>query len=183
MEVTRLSIPDVLLIDLVRHGDARGFFMETFRESVFDGLDLGVRFVQDNHARSSKGVLRGLHYQLPPAAQGKLVRVPRGRVFDVAVDLRRTSPTLGEWVGMELCEERPQMLYIPPGFAHGYCVLSDTADFTYKVTAEYDPSAERGLRWDDPAIGIEWPLPDPSLSERDLVLPGLAEAALFEGDS
>ena len=181
MDVTRLSIPDVLLIDLKRHGDARGFFMETFRESVFDALGLGVRFVQDNHARSSKGVLRGLHYQLPPAAQGKLVRVPRGRVFDVAVDLRRDSPTFGRWVGMELSEARPQMLYIPPGFAHGYCVMSDTADFTYKVTAEYDPSAERGLRWNDPAIGIEWPLAEPSLSERDLVLPGLADAHLFEG--
>ena len=181
MEYTALTIPDVLLISLRRHGDARGFFMETYRESHFNEVGVSLGFVQDNHARSSRGVLRGLHYQLPPAAQGKLVRVTHGRVFDVAVDLRRDSSHFGKWVGMELDEDRPQMLYIPPGFAHGYCVLSETADFTYKVTAEYAPEWERGLRWNDPTVGIEWPLSEPLLSDRDLRLPCLADAAVFDG--
>ncbi|MEZ4414369.1 MAG: dTDP-4-dehydrorhamnose 3,5-epimerase [Gemmatimonadota bacterium] len=181
MRPTPLSIPDVLLFDLERHGDDRGFFVETYRDSWFRDAGLPLEFVQDNHARSGRGVLRGLHYQLPPAGQGKLIRVARGRVFDVAVDVRADSPTLGRWVGVELSDERPQMLYIPPGFAHGYCVLSEVADFLYKVTAEYAPAWERGVRWDDPAIGIQWPLAQPTLSARDVALPGLAAAELFGG--
>lgn len=180
MRLTRLAIPDVALIDLVRHGDARGFFEESWRASRFRALGLDVEFVQDNLARSSRGVLRGLHYQLPPAAQGKLVRVTRGRVFDVAVDLRTGSPTFGRWVGVELSEDVPRLLWVPPGFAHGYLVLSESADFTYKVTAEYAPELERGLVWNDPTVDIEWPWDGvPELSSRDRVLPDLAHAAHF----
>jgi dTDP-4-dehydrorhamnose 3,5-epimerase len=171
-----LELPGVVLVEETRRGDARGFFAETFKESAFRDGGIPGPFVQDNHARSSRGVLRGLHYQLPPRAQGKLVRVVRGEVFDVAVDLRRGSPTFGRWTGVRLSEDEGRMLWIPPGFAHGYVVMSESADFTYKVTAEYDGALERGVRWDDPAIGVEWPLDAPLLSDRDRAQPALADA-------
>lgn len=175
LKVTPTAIPDVLIIEPRMFGDARGFFFESFNQRAFQqatGLDL--HFVQDNHSRSAKGVLRGLHYQLPPHAQGKLVRVVRGSVFDVAVDIRRDSPTFGKWVGVELSEENHRQLWIPPGLAHGFLVTSESADFLYKTTAYYMPEAERCIRWDDPTLGIEWPLnAPPTLSAKDLAAPSL----------
>lgn len=139
-------------------GDTRGFFFESYNQHEFaQATGLNVKFVQDNHSRSAKGVLRGLHYQLGQP-QGKLVRVVRGKVFDVAVDVRRSSPTVGQWVGLELSEDNHRQLWIPPGFAHGFLVLSDTADFLYKATDYYAPAHERAIRWDDPQIGIAWPM-------------------------
>jgi dTDP-4-dehydrorhamnose 3,5-epimerase len=173
MKATRLAIPDVLLIEPKVFGDARGFFYESFNGKAFDeAVGHHVEFVQDNHSRSSKGVLRGLHYQLPPHAQGKLVRVTRGAVFDVAVDIRKSSPTFGQWVGQELSEENNKQLWIPPGFAHGFLVLSETADFLYKTTNYYAASHERSIAWNDAAVGIAWPLSRldgaaPSLSAKD----------------
>lgn len=172
-----LVVPDVVLVRVHRHVDARGSLTETWRESAFREAGLDLRFVQDNVSSSARGVLRGLHYQIAPAAQGKLVGVSRGRVFDVAVDLRRGSPTHGRWVGRALDAERGELLWIPPGFAHGYQVLTDTADVVYKLTAEYRADLGRGVRWDDPDIGIEWPIDDPVLSETDRAQPRLAEAA------
>lgn len=173
---TRLDLPDVVLIEETRRGDARGFFAETYRRSAFAAAGIDAPFVQDNHARSTRGVLRGLHYQLPPRPQGKLVRVVQGEVFDVAVDLRTDSPGYGRWVGARLSGENGRMLWVPPGFAHGYVVLSETADLSYKVTEEYDPVLDRGVRWNDPTIGVAWPVSDPVLSPRDVALPPLAEA-------
>lgn len=158
MNVTRMAIPEVLLIEPKVFGDARGFFYESFNQKAFNeatGLDLP--FVQDNHSRSAKGVLRGLHYQLPPHAQGKLVRVVRGAVFDVAVDIRPGAPTFGQWVGMELSEENHRQFWVPPGFAHGFVVLSESADFLYKTTDYYAPSHERCIAWNDPTLAIRWP--------------------------
>jgi dTDP-4-dehydrorhamnose 3,5-epimerase len=171
-------IPEVLRIRTQRFQDDRGFFSERFRLSLFQEAGLSGPFLQDNWARSSRRVLRGLHYQLPPGGQGKLVGVTRGRIFDVAVDLRSGSPTFGEWVGAELDEESGDLLWIPDGFAHGYQVLSDEADVVYKVTTEYDPELDRGIRWDDPELAIPWPLADPILSDRDRGLPGLGDAEL-----
>ena len=171
----RLAIPDVVVVRPERRGDQRGFFAETYRASEFAGAGIAGPFVQDNLARSGPRVLRGLHYQLPPHAQGKLLQVVRGAVFDVAVDLRRASPTFGRWVGWDLSAEAGDLLWVPPGFAHGYAVLGDGADLTYKVTAEYRADLDRGVRWDDPAIGVAWPLADPVLSPRDLDLPLLSE--------
>lgn len=171
-----LDIPDVLLIAAGRFGDARGFFEETYKFSEFQKLGIVSRFVQDNHSHSVRGVLRGLHYQKSPSAQGKLVQVLSGKLFDVAVDIRKGSPTYGKWVSETLTGEEPKMLYIPPGFAHGFCVLSETVDFTYKCTAEYAPDCDRGIRWDDPALGIKWPITDPILSEKDAKLPFLNDA-------
>jgi dTDP-4-dehydrorhamnose 3,5-epimerase len=171
-----LAIPDVVLVRATRRGDDRGFFCETYRAGAFAEAGISVPFVQDNLARSGARVLRGLHYQLAPRAQGKLIQVVRGAVFDVAVDLRRASPTFGAWVGCELSEGDANLLWIPPGFAHGYAVLGDGADLAYKVTAEYEATLDRGIRWDDPELGIDWPLPDPVLSPRDLALPGLRDA-------
>ena len=180
--VEPLALDGMALLRPRVHGDARGFFMESYRASDFAELGLPTVYVQDNHARSGPGVLRGLHYQLPPAEQGKLLRVTRGRVFDVAVDLRPASATFGRWAGVELTEDGHEMLYIPAGFAHGYQVLSaDGADLVYKVTAEYDGTLDRGIRWDDPALGIAWPRPDPVLSDRDRTLPVLADAELPHG--
>ena len=173
---TPLELPGVVLIEETRRGDARGFFAETYREAPFRAAGIPGPFVQDNHARSSRGVLRGLHYQLPPRAQGKLVRIVTGEVFDVAVDLRKGSPTFGRWAGVRLSGDAGRMLWLPPGFAHGYVVLSESADFTYKVTAEYDAALDRGIRWNDPAIGIEWPIDAAVISEKDRGLPLLAEA-------
>jgi dTDP-4-dehydrorhamnose 3,5-epimerase len=172
----RLEIPDVVVVRATRHGDARGSFQEMYRQSAFAAGGIDVTFVQDNLARSNRGVLRGLHYQLPPAAQGKLVWVVAGCVWDVAVDIRRESPTFGRWVGRTLDAESGELLWIPEGFAHGYVVMSDTADVAYKVTAEYNAPLDRGIRWDDPSVGIEWPVSDPVLSAKDRALPSLAQA-------
>ena len=158
MQAVRQSIPDVVLIEPKVFGDSRGFFCESFNEKVFQETT-GVQsaFVQDNHSPSSKGVLRGLHYQLPPRAQGKLVRVVRGAVFDVAVDIRKDSPTYGQWVGATLTEDNHRQLWVPPGLAHGFLVLSESADFLYKTTDYYSPEHERCIRWDDPQLAISWP--------------------------
>ena len=180
MKVTPLAIPDVLLIEPEIFGDDRGFFFESFNQRAFNqatGLD--VNFVQDNHSRSSKGVLRGLHYQIQQP-QGKLVRVVRGSVFDVTVDLHKSSPTFGQWVGVELTEDNHRQLWIPPGFAHGFYVLSDSADFLYKTTDYYAPEFECSLIWNDPTIGIEWPLnTQPIISAKDAQGKKLADAEVF----
>jgi dTDP-4-dehydrorhamnose 3,5-epimerase len=168
MKVTPTAIPEVLLIEPRVFGDPRGFFFESFNQRAFqEASGLNLEFVQDNHSRSSQGVLRGLHYQIEQP-QGKLVRVVRGRVFDVAVDLRRSAPTFGRWVGMELSEDTHRQLWIPPGFAHGFMVLSESADFLYKTTDYYAPEHERCVAWDDPQLGIEWPdSVTPRLSAKD----------------
>jgi len=180
MKITATRLPEVLLLDPVVHGDARGFFMETFRQSWFDELGLNLRFVQDNQSRSSQGILRGLHYQVN-RPQGKLVRVVAGEVFDVAVDLRRGSPTLGQWVGEYLSEQNRRQLWIPPGFAHGFYVTSQVADVVYKCTEYFSPTDDRSLFWNDKSIGVDWPLAggDPSLSEKDRQAPELDRAELF----
>ncbi|MEG2818681.1 MAG: dTDP-4-dehydrorhamnose 3,5-epimerase [Comamonas sp.] len=182
MKATPCSISDVMVIEPRVLGDTRGFFYESFNQQAFNaatGIDLV--FVQDNHSRSSQGVLRGLHYQLPPHAQGKLVRVVRGVVWDVVVDIRRGSATFGQWVAQELTEYSHKQMWIPPGFAHGFSVLSESADVVYKTTAYYAPESERGIAWDDPAIGIQWPAlgMDWLLSERDRQLPKLCDAEVF----
>ena len=183
MKFTPLAIPEVVLIEPKVFGDSRGFFLESFKQELFNQAT-GTQhdFIQDNHSRSSKGVLRGLHYQLNPYAQGKLVRVITGAVFDVAVDIRRSSPTFGRWVGAELTAENHHQLWIPPGFAHGFVVLSDTADFVYKTTAYYAPETDRGILWNDPDIGIEWPQLDIpfSLSDKDQKQPAFKLAEVFE---
>jgi dTDP-4-dehydrorhamnose 3,5-epimerase len=180
LKVTPTSIPSVLIIEPRVFGDTRGFFFESFNQRAFNlatGLD--VNFVQDNHSRSSKGVLRGLHYQIQQP-QGKLVRVVRGSVFDVTVDLRKSSPTFGQWVGVELTEDNHRQLWIPPGFAHGFYVLSDSADFLYKTTDYYAPEFECSLIWNDPTIGIEWPLnTQPIISAKDAQGKKLADAKVF----
>ncbi|MGV3727517.1 dTDP-4-dehydrorhamnose 3,5-epimerase [Hydrogenophaga sp.] len=163
MKVTPTTIPDVLLIEPKVFGDARGFFFESFNQKAFnEATGLDVNFVQDNHSRSAKGVLRGLHYQVQQP-QGKLVRVVRGAVFDVAVDIRKGSPTFGKWVGTELSEHNHRQLWVPAGLAHGFLVLSESADFLYKTTDYYAPSHERCIRWDDPTLAIEWPRANPPL--------------------
>lgn len=170
-----LKIPGVFLVEATRHGDPRGFFQESYRRSAFREAGIREEFVQDNISRSSRGVLRGLHFQAPPMDQGKLVRASRGGVYDVGVDLRVGSPTYGEWIGVELEDSRGEMLFLPPGLAHGYCVLTPEAELSYKVTAEYAPTLEGGVRWDDPALGIPWPVDAPVLSEKDLALPLLSD--------
>lgn len=182
MIVEPLAIPEVKRLTPRVFGDARGFFLESFNAAVFADAGLPTEWRQDNHSRSAKGVLRGLHYQLHEP-QGKLVRVTRGRVFDVAVDIRRSSPSFGRWVGAELSDENQAMLWIPPGFAHGFLVLSDVVDFCYKCTTLWHQPSDRSLRWDDPAIGIDWPLDGigpPQLAAKDAAAPGLAAAELFE---
>jgi dTDP-4-dehydrorhamnose 3,5-epimerase len=178
MKATRLSIPEVVLIEPKVFGDARGFFFESFNQKAFnEATGTNHQFVQDNHSRSSRGVLRGLHYQIRQA-QGKLVRVARGAVFDVAVDIRRSSPTFGQWVGVELSEDNQHQLWVPPGFAHGFVVLSESADFLYKTTDYYAPQHERSIAWNDPSIGISWPAlaqgQQPLLSAKDSAAPLLA---------
>lgn len=172
----RLRIPDVILVEARHSVDERGFFLETYKYSAFAANGIAETFVQDNLSHSVHGVLRGLHYQNAPQAQGKLVRVLRGEVFDVAVDIRCGSPTYGQWVGVHLTADRFQLLYVPAGFAHGFCVLSDEADLSYKVTAEYAPALERGIVWDDPQIGVHWPVKNPILSAKDAALPLLRDA-------
>jgi dTDP-4-dehydrorhamnose 3,5-epimerase len=166
LEVHDTHLKGVRLIVPRVFEDARGFFVETFNRRDFEEHGLPTEFVQDNHSRSSYGVLRGLHYQYP-TWQGKLVRVVRGEIFDVAVDIRRESPTFGQWYGVVLSEENKQQLYIPPGYAHGFCVLSEVVDVTYKCTALYEPAEDAGIRWDDPDIGIDWPVNDPLVSDKD----------------
>ena len=180
MQVTETPIAGLLVVEPRVFGDERGFFMESFSERTFaNATGIDVRFVQDNHSRSSRGVLRGLHYQLAPHAQGKLVRVVQGAVFDVAVDIRPGSATLGRWFGVEISEANRKQMWVPAGLAHGFLVTSESADFLYKTTAYYEPAAERAIRWDDPAIGIVWPDAGmaPVVSAKDAAAPSL-EAAL-----
>ncbi len=172
----RLRIPELILVEPRVFKDSRGFLMESYKRSDFEANGISAEFVQDIHSHSVRGVLRGLHYQLHPKAQAKLVRVVNGEVFDVAVDIRRNAPTFGQWEGVVLSEENFRMFFIPEGFAHGFCVLSDEAEFAYKVTAEFAPDLDRGIVWDDPAIAIDWPVADPILSGKDLELPLLADA-------
>jgi dTDP-4-dehydrorhamnose 3,5-epimerase len=170
MKVTQTAIEGVLIFEPKVFGDERGFFMESFNQKTFtDAVGYEVRFVQDNHSRSVKGVLRGLHYQRPPHAQGKLVRVTSGSVFDVVVDIRESSSTYGKWVGVELSGENHRQLWLPPGMAHGFLVTSQVADFLYKTTDYYTPQAEGSIRWDDPSLAIAWPLDgaQPELSAKD----------------
>lgn len=174
----RMEIPDVVLIDPVVFPDGRGFFMETYKYSDFSAFGIQECFVQDNHSSSGKGVLRGLHYQREPMAQGKLIRCIQGTIFDVAVDIRRGSPSFGRWISSELSAENRRMLYVPPGFAHGFMLLSDMAEILYKCTREYSPQDERGIIWNDPDIGIVWPLADPVLSVKDMRHPGLKDSRL-----
>jgi dTDP-4-dehydrorhamnose 3,5-epimerase len=180
MKVIPTAIPDVLLIEPKVFGDARGFFFESFNQKAFNAaIGLKLDFVQDNHSRSARGVLRGLHYQIQQP-QGKLVRVVRGSVFDVAVDLRKSSPTFGQWVGAELSEDNHRQMWVPPGFAHGFVVTSESADFLYKTTDYYAPQHERCIAWNDPAIGIQWPLAEPpQLSAKDQAGVLLAAAEVF----
>ena len=182
MKVTATALPEVLMIEPKVFGDSRGFFFESFNQLAFNkatGLD--ANFVQDNHSRSGKGVLRGLHYQIQQP-QGKLVRVVRGSVFDVAVDVRKSSPNFGRWVGVELSEENQRQVWVPAGFAHGFLVTSDCADFLYKTTDYYAPVFERCIAWNDPAIGVAWPITgvSPQLSGKDLAGAVLANAEVFE---
>ena len=180
MKFTRLAISDVILIEPKVLGDERGFFLEFYREDLFEKNGISVKFVQDNHSRSVKGVLRGLHFQTEPMAQAKLVRVVQGEVYDVAVDIRKGSKTFGKYVGEILSAENKKMLYIPAGFAHGYCALKDGTEFMYKCSALYSPSHERGLIWNDPDLEISWPKLDVEyiLSEKDKKYPILKK--LFE---
>ncbi len=170
MKIIPSSIPDVKIIDPLVHGDERGYFFESYKASVFENYQLPTNFVQDNQAKSQLGVLRGLHYQLE-FAQGKLVTVPVGHVWDVAVDLRQSSKTFGQWVGFDLSEDNHRMVYIPEGFAHGYCVLSDIAVFQYKCTEYYHPEDEYGLMWNDTSLNIDWPINDPIISPKDMKHP------------
>lgn len=181
MKAQALAIPDVVLFTPTVHGDDRGFFMESFNANAFEkATGFKPSFVQDNHSRSQKGVLRGLHYQLPPHAQGKLVRVTRGSVFDVAVDIRRSSPSFGQWVGHVLSEDNKLQLWIPPGFAHGFLTLTDTVDFLYKTTDYYAPACERAIVWNDTDLAIQWPTAAaPSLSPKDLKAAAFREAEVF----
>lgn len=184
MEYIRTAIPDVVLMKPIVFGDHRGFFMETFRQAEFDAFCGHYDFVQDNHSGSPRGILRGLHYQLHQT-QGKLVRAAVGEVFDVAVDIRQGSKTFGQWVGAVLSAENRHQLWVPPGFAHGYYVMSDWAEFLYKATDYYAPEWERSIRWNDPAIGIEWPLKEgflPTLSNKDAIAPTFIEAEIFPTD-
>lgn len=173
MNIIKTNIPDVLIFEPKIFGDDRGFFMESFNQSVFeDAVHRKIEFVQDNHSKSSKGVLRGLHYQRSPHAQAKLVRCVVGEVFDVAVDIRHSSPTFGQWVGVNLSAENKRQLWIPEGFAHGFLTLSDNAEFLYKTNNYYSPVSDRGILWNDPDIGILWPLDiEPILSVKDTKQP------------
>ncbi|MCP5420426.1 MAG: dTDP-4-dehydrorhamnose 3,5-epimerase [Gammaproteobacteria bacterium] len=174
MKVIATTLPGVVIVEPRVFGDQRGFFLESYHQDRYTQSGISGHFVQDNHSRSRQGVLRGLHYQLQHP-QGKLVGVLRGQVFDVAVDIRRGSPTFGRWEGVMLDDENHRQLYIPPGYAHGFCVLSEIADFVYKCTDYYHPEAEYGIAWNDPAIGIEWPDRPFVLSEKDARLPRLSE--------
>ncbi|SFC78276.1 dTDP-4-dehydrorhamnose 3,5-epimerase [Polaromonas sp. OV174] len=181
MKVTPTAIPEVLIIEPKVFGDARGFFYESFNQKAFnEATGTNHQFVQDNHSRSTKGVLRGLHYQIQQP-QGKLVRVVRGAVFDVAVDIRKSSPTFGQWVGVELSEDNHRQLWVPPGFAHGFLVTSESAEFLYKTTDYWYPEFERNLLWNDPVVGVQWPLQaQPLLAAKDVAGKHLAVAEVFD---
>jgi len=168
------KLDGVVLLEPTVHGDARGFMVETYRRDSWAEVGVGVEFVQHNHSRSSRGTLRGLHFQTEPG-QAKLVRCPRGRIFDVAVDLRTGSATYGQWEGHELDDERHRQLFVPAGFGHGFAVLSEEADVSYLLSSTYDPATEAGIAWDDPDVGVEWPVDEPLLSERDKGAPRLSE--------
>lgn len=181
MKIIDTAIPEVKIMEPTLLGDERGFFMETFRQSLFDELTGGKPFVQDNHSRSTQGILRGLHYQIQ-YPQGKLVRVVSGKVYDVAVDMRKNSPTFGQHVGVVLSAENKRQFWVPEGFAHGFYVMSDSADFVYKCTDYYAPKHDRGLRWNDPELNINWPLVNgeqPTLSSKDSDAPLLKNAEVF----
>jgi dTDP-4-dehydrorhamnose 3,5-epimerase len=181
MEFEPTRLPEVVLIKPRVFGDARGFFFETWQEQRFADAGIGMSFVQDNHSHSTRYTLRGLHFQVEQP-QGKLVRVTRGKAFDVAVDIRRSSPRFGQWIGVELSDANHHMLWVPPGFAHGYLALSEEIDFLYKCTDYYAPQHERTIRWDDPQLGVEWPLPPgvaPILSSKDAVAPVLRHAGSY----
>jgi dTDP-4-dehydrorhamnose 3,5-epimerase len=178
LNVRETTLPGVLIIEPKVFGDERGFFMETYHREAFRAAGIADVFVQDNHSRSAGGVLRGLHYQ-EPHAQGKLVRCTRGAIFDVAVDIRRGSPSFGRWFGLELSDANKLMLRVPPGFAHGFCALQDESDLVYKCTTLYDPAADRAILWNDPDIGIEWPIASPVLSAKDAIAPRLADAGVL----
>lgn len=174
MKFTRLEIPDVILVEPDVFGDTRGFFQETFHAAKYAAAGIAGPFIQDNFSFSRRGVLRGLHFQLRNP-QGKLVFVARGEVFDVAVDARRSSPTFGRWVGRLLNDRNHHQMWVPPGFAHGFCVLSEEVEFLYKCTQLYDPTDDRGIAWNDPDIGVAWPITEPSLSAKDIKLPRLRD--------
>lgn len=174
MDIVKTKLPGVLIIEPVIHGDERGFFVETFQAERYRQSGIDAPFVQDNHSRSSRGVLRGLHGQRNNP-QGKLVRCARGEVYDVAVDVNAASPTFGQHVAVTLSSENGRQLYVPPGYLHGFLVLSEIADFEYKCTAYYDPTDEIGVRWNDPALSIAWPIASPTVSEKDAALPALAD--------
>lgn len=178
MKLIETPLPGVLILEGVAFADDRGFFTETFNAGRFESLGLDLQFVQDNHSFSKQNVLRGLHYQ-EPNPQGKLVRAVTGSIFDVAVDIRVGSPTFGRWFGTELSVENRRQLWVPPGFAHGFCVLSPAADVIYKCTALYDPPSDRGIVWNDPDVGIEWPVASPLLSPKDEKAPRLRDAAVL----
>jgi len=170
------KLDGLVLVEPEVHGDQRGFMVETYRRDAWAELGIDAEFIQHNHSRSSQGTLRGIHFQTEPG-QAKLVRCARGQVFDVAVDLRRNSPTFGQWEGYLLDDETHRQLYVPIGFGHGFAVLSEVADVTYLLSSAYDPATESGIAWDDPEVGVEWPVEGPLLSERDTSAPRLAEAA------
>jgi dTDP-4-dehydrorhamnose 3,5-epimerase len=172
------DLPGVIVVTPKVFGDDRGFFMETYKRSAFEAAGLEVSFSQENHSRSSAGTLRGLHYQREPRAQGKLVRAVFGEIFDVAVDIRRGSPTFGRWVGVTLSAANRKAMYVPPGFAHGFCVTSSDAEVLYLTTEEYEPELEHGIVWNDPALGIAWPVGNPMLSPRDRQWPAFRADAL-----
>jgi dTDP-4-dehydrorhamnose 3,5-epimerase len=180
MDIKKTKIPEVVVLEPKVFGDERGFFLESYNQKRFEEIGLGRNFVQDNHSRSARNVLRGLHYQLGQP-QGKLVRVVAGAIWDVAVDLRRSSPTFGQWVAEEISAENKRMLWVPEGFAHGFVVISESADVLYKTTDFYAPSAERSLLWNDPQLGIPWPLSgEPLLSQKDRAGALLSQAEVFE---
>ena len=170
------KLEDLALVEVGIHGDERGFLLESYRDDEWHDLGVDAAFVQENHSRSSTGILRGIHFQTAPG-QAKLVRCARGKIWDVAVDLRLNSPTYRQWEGHELSDANGRQMFVPVGFGHGFCVLSEEADVTYKLSSYYDPETEAGIAWDDPDVGIEWPVDDPELSERDRTAPRLAEIA------
>lgn len=175
MQVTQFELPNLLLFSPKVFQDERGFFVETYQQQRYQQLGVDVQFVQDNHSRSTRGVLRGMHFQQQPG-QAKLVRVARGEIYDVAVDMRPNSPTFGRWQGVTLNDQDQQQLYVPVGFAHGFCVLSEQADVIYKVSSAYDGAMEKGFAYNDPDVGIEWPIADPAVSDRDRNAPSFAQA-------
>jgi len=175
-QFARTAIADVIAIDAQVIPDQRGFFMETYKHSVFAAAGISEMFVQCNHSKSAKGILRGLHYQNQPKAQGKLIRTLGGEIYDVAVDIRKGSPTFGKWVAVALSAKSKRMLYVPAGFAHGFCVMSEDAEIEYLTTEEYAPDFESGVLWNDPDVAIDWPISDPILSPRDRAWPRLRDA-------